>query len=204
MTEQESTPQRLVSLETRDDFWSRFHMVAPLVVVGTAEGEGYDLAPKHMATPMGWGPYFGFVCTPRHATYQNAKETGFFTVSFLKPSQVVLASITAQPRCGDGEAKPGLEEVPTFRATKVDGVFLEDGYLYLECKTERTIDGFGKNSLVIGYIEAVHVDEAYLRTSDAEEGKRIHEAPLLAYLSPGRYAEIRESHAFPFPASFER
>lgn len=26
--------------------------------------------------------------------------------------------------------------------------------------------------------------------------------PLLAYLSPGRFAEISESRAFPFPAGF--
>lgn len=197
-------PNRLVSLDATEGIWSRFHLVAPLVVVGTLEGEGYDLAPKHMVTPMGWGPYFGFVCTRRHATYRNAKESGFFTVTFPKPSQVILTSITAQPRCGDAREKTGLEDLPTFRASHIDGVFLEGGYLYLECKVERTVDGFDKNSLVIGFVQAVHVDEDYLRNSDVDDGKLIHEAPLLAYLSPGRYAEIRETSAFPFPSGFER
>ncbi|MEX0601467.1 MAG: flavin reductase, partial [Rhodothermales bacterium] len=127
MKEDDSTRDRLVSLDVAKDFWSRFHVVAPLVVIGTIEGDGYDLAPKHMVTPLGWGPFFGFVCTPRHATYRNAKETGFFTVTFPNPSHVVLASITAQPRCGDGGEKPGLDDVPTFHATEIDGVFLEEG-----------------------------------------------------------------------------
>ncbi|NIQ57054.1 MAG: flavin reductase, partial [Gammaproteobacteria bacterium] len=53
----------------------------PLVLVGTREGEGaYDLAPKHMATPLGWGDYFCFVCTPEHRTYQNATREEEFTV----------------------------------------------------------------------------------------------------------------------------
>ena len=56
---------------------------------------GYDLAPKHMATPLGWGGWFGFVCTPSHATYANALREGFFTVSFPRPSQVLLASLAA-------------------------------------------------------------------------------------------------------------
>ena len=29
-------------------------------------------------------------------------------------------------------------------------------------------------------------------------------APLMAYLAPGRYAEIRSGHAFPYPAGFMR
>lgn len=195
--------EKLVSLDVKEPVWSRFYMVAPLVVIGTREGDGYDLAPKHMATPVGWDNYFAFVCTPRHATYRNIRREGYFTVSFPKPSQVVVASMTAAPRCGDEREKPSLENLPTFQAEQVDGIFLKDAYLFFECKMERIIDGFGKHSIVVGFIEAAHVDEEYLRRSDIDEGAMIQKDPLLAYLSPGRYAAIHDTNAFPFPAGFE-
>ena len=63
--------EKWVSLDTSQPVWKRIFMVAPLVVIGTREGNGYDMAPKHMITPMGFDNYFGFVCTPTHGTYQN-------------------------------------------------------------------------------------------------------------------------------------
>lgn len=196
--------KKLVPLDPKQPVWSRFFMVAPLVVVGTREKDGYDLAPKHMAMPVGWDNYFAFVCTPKHSTYRNIRREGFFTVSFPKPEQVVITSMTAEPRCGENREKPSLEKLPTFPAKRIDGILLEDAYLFFECKMERIIDGFGKNSIIIGYIEVAHVDEDYLRRSEIDEGKMIQQAPLLAYLSPGRYASIHHSNAFPFPSGFER
>ena len=61
------------SIDTRRPIWERFFTVAPLVVVGTREEDGSpDLAPKHMAGPVSWQNFFGFVCSPTHATYANA------------------------------------------------------------------------------------------------------------------------------------
>jgi hypothetical protein len=51
---------------------------------------------------------------------------------------------------------------------------------------------------------AAHVDEGYLRASDRDDNDLIHVSPLLAYLSPGRYARVAESNSFPFPADFMR
>ena len=201
---QTDTPKTLVALDTAAPIWDRFFMVFPLVVVGTREEDGgYDLAPKHMAMPMGWDNHFGFVCTPRHNTYHNALREGVFTVSFPRPSQVVVASLTASPRCEDA-SKPTLKALPTFKAETVDGIFLEDGYVYLECKLDRIIDGLGTGSLIIGTIVAAHLDEDAARLSDEDDGDLIHQAPLLAYLAPGRFANIKESYAFPFPADFKR
>ncbi len=201
---QTDKPKTLVTLDTAAPIWDRFFMVFPLVVVGTREEDGtYDLAPKHMAMPMGWDNTFGFVCTPRHGTYHNAKREGVFTVSFPRPSQVVVASLTASPRCEDA-SKPTLKALPTFKAETVDGVFLEDGYVYFECKLDRIIDGFGVNSLIVGTIVAAHLDEDAARMSDEDDGDLIHQAPLLAYLAPGRFANIKETYAFPFPADFKR
>lgn len=199
-----AAPSTLVSLDLDRPVWDRFHTVAPLVVVGTREPDGtFDLAPKHLAMPMGWEPYFGFVCTPRHATYRNARREGVFTVSYPRPNQVVLASLAAAPRCEDG-AKQSLDALPTFPATEVEGVFLEDAYLFLECRLHRVFDGFGVNSLITGTVEAAYVREEALRAPDVDDHAALGAAPLLAYLPPGRYACVRETYAFPFPAGFSR
>jgi len=201
--------QNIVSLEPDEPFWERFYMVSPLVVVGTINEneETHNLAPKHMAAPMGWSHYFGFVCTPRHKTYRNAVRKGSFTVSYPKPSQVVLASLAASPRSGPPEGprrKPSLDELPTLAATTMEGVFLKDAYLFLECSLERRVDDLGENSLLIGNVEAVHVDKDALRVSEKEGDEVIRDSPLLAYLPPDRYAKIDETTAFPFPAGFKK
>ena len=156
---------------------------------------------------MGWGNYFGFVCTPRHKTYRNAVRTGVYTVSYPKPSQVVLASLAASPRVGEPQGprqKPALDQLPMRAAETVDGAFLEDAYLFLECTVETHVDDLGENSLLIGSVEAVHVDQEALRISEGDDAAAIRDNPLLAYLPPDRYATIDETNAFPFPAGFKK
>lgn len=194
----------LVTLDASRPIWDQFFWVAPLVLVGTKEGEGYNLAPKHMAFPLGWDNYFAFVCTPRHETYHSVIATGEFTVTFPRPSQVVLASLTAEPREDGAEPKPMLSAMSTVEASQVDGVFLEDGYLFLECGLDQVVDGFSLNSLIIGRVLAAHVHRDALRSEDRDDQDVIFQSPLLAYLSPGRYATVKESFAFPFPADFRR
>jgi flavin reductase (DIM6/NTAB) family NADH-FMN oxidoreductase RutF len=192
------------SINTDHPIWERFFTVNPLVIVGSKEEDGrYDLAPKHMAFPMGWKNYFGFVCTPRHGTYQNIKRTGEFSVSYPKPTQVVITSLTATPRCDD-DTKPGLDILPQVPAETVDSVFVEDSYLQLECKLEKIIDGFGENSLITGRVVNAFVDEHSLRSEDKDDNELIFHEPLLAYLAPGRYAVVKQSHSFPFPKDFKK
>jgi flavin reductase (DIM6/NTAB) family NADH-FMN oxidoreductase RutF len=192
-----------VELDVVQPIWDRFFQVSPLVVVGTREGEGYDMAPKHMAFPMGWENYFGFVCTPRHATYHNARTAGAFTVSYPRPDQLVVTSLTAQGRGEAGEV-PLLEALPTVPASMVDGILLQGAYVHLECELDRIVDGFGPNSLVVGRVVAARVHSDALRTSDHGDTDPVREAPLLAYLHPGRFARISASMVFPFPADFSR
>jgi flavin reductase (DIM6/NTAB) family NADH-FMN oxidoreductase RutF len=193
-------PVELASLDPGFPLWDRVFTVSPLVVVGTREGEGYDLAPKHMAVPLGWGNHFGFVCTPRHSTYRNVARTGEFTVSFPRPSQVVLAALAASPREGWSGRKPGLATLPTRPAEKVTGVFLADSYFFLECRLSRIVDGFGENSLVAGTVVAAHAHPDAVRISDEEEGEAVRRVPLLVYLDPGRFAVVEDSRSFPWPA----
>ncbi len=194
----------LVTIDTDQPIWERFFTVFPLVVVGSREADSsYDLAPKHLAMPMSWENHFGFVCTPRHGTYQNVKREGVFTVSYPKPSQVVLASLAASPRCGDG-SKPASGALPTLPAREIEGVFVRDSYLYLECALDRIIDGFGQNSLITGRILTAHAQQESLRELEQDDSEVFRNSPLLAYLYPGRFATIRESFSFPFPKGFKR
>lgn len=199
-----SFPDDLVTLDADRRVWDRFFTVSPLVVVGTCEGEGYDLAPKHLAMPLSWENHFGFVCTPEHATYRNAREAGEFAVSYPRPTQAVVASLTASPRCGEDGEQPVLDSVRTFPARKVDAPLLADAYLYLECRLTRVVDGFGPNGLVAGEVVAAHVRDEALRNSEREDETVLRRASPLVYLAPGRYAELQETHAFPFPAGFHR
>jgi flavin reductase (DIM6/NTAB) family NADH-FMN oxidoreductase RutF len=191
-----------VPIPTESPVWSSFFTVAPLVLVATREDDGQpDIAPKHMAMPLGWQNYYCFVCSPRHATQRNIEATREFTVSFPRAEQIVQISMAAAPRRQDG-SKPSLAALETFPATTVDGVLVKDAYLWLECTLERIIDGFGDNSLIIGSIVAASVDEAALRASDSDDRDVIHASPLLAYLAPGRFASVGESFSFPFPVDF--
>ncbi|MGB3632749.1 MAG: hypothetical protein WA982_01780, partial [Rubrobacteraceae bacterium] len=112
-------------------------------------------------------------------------------------------SLAATPR-EDGGRKPSVDALPTLPANEVDGVFVKDGYLFLECALERVVDDFGENSLIAGRIVAAHVCPDYLRDSERDDQDLIHEFPLLAYLSPGRYSPVGESYSFPFPSGFMR
>lgn len=184
--------------------WDRVFTVAPLVVIGSREPDGtYNLAPKHLATPLSWTDYFGFVCTPEHATYHNIKRDGVFTVSYPRPNQMVLTSLTASPREDDGR-KPGLEVLPTWPARQIGGIFIEDAYLFLECELDRIIDGFDMNSLIAGRIVAAYAANDSVRCDDLDENDLLGQAPLLAFINWGRFARIDESYAFPFMSKFKR
>lgn len=198
------SPADVVELDTSRPVWDRCFMVAPLVLIGTRDEDGsLDLAPKHMAFPMGWENYFGFVCSPTHHTYINIERCGEFTVSYPRPSQVLYAALAASPRQSDGP-KAVLQSFPTFPAKKIDGEFIKEAYLFLECKHHKTVDGFGDNCLITGEIVAAYAHPDYIRSSEYDDQELIHSAPLFAYLPPGRFATITRSNAFPFPADMKR
>jgi flavin reductase (DIM6/NTAB) family NADH-FMN oxidoreductase RutF len=198
-----SADGRLVEISTATPIWERFFTVAPLVLVGTKEGDGYDVAPKHLAMPLGWENFFGFVCSPQHGTYRNIEVHPEFTVSFPRADRILLASMAAGARLED-QSKPTLAAVPTFPAGTVDGVLIKGCVLYLECALERVIDGFGVNSLVVGRVVAASAARDSLRGPDVDDADLLHEHGPLVYLAPGRFGIVRESYSFPFPVDFRR
>ena len=144
----------LVHLETERPIWDRFFTVAPLYVVGTSGPDGNpDLAPKHLATPLSWDNFFGFVCSEDHTTFQNIERDEVFTVSAPRPDQVVLASLAASPRCQDG-SKPVVEALPTVAGLEVNAPCLRDSYLVLECRLNRLVRNLGRNVLIVGEVVA--------------------------------------------------
>jgi flavin reductase (DIM6/NTAB) family NADH-FMN oxidoreductase RutF len=183
------------------DLWSRVFAVAPLVVVGTKEAGGYNFAPKHMAMPFGWEGFYGFVCSPRHATYKNVQDHPEFTVSFPRPEQIMESSLAAGGRFAGGE-KPALAEVRSVSARVVEGRLVEGCFLYLECELERIVDGFGPNSLIVGRVVAASAARDALRGPEVDDADLVHRLGLLAYLAPGRFAVVRDSLAFPYLADF--
>jgi len=195
---------RYAALDVTHAIWDRFFWVAPLVVIGTTEPDGsFDLAPKHMATPLGWQNYFGFVCTPRHATYRNTIREGAFAVSYPRPDQLVHTSLSAEPRCDDGQ-KASVADMATVPGQVVPAPLLDDAYVHLECELDRIVEGFGENGLVVGRIVAARVQQVALRRRALEDQRLIAQNPLLAYLAPGQFARIDRGHNFPFPEGFSR
>jgi flavin reductase (DIM6/NTAB) family NADH-FMN oxidoreductase RutF len=183
--------------------WDQVFTVAPLVLVATKEPSGhFDIAPKHMAMPVGWSDRFCFVCTPRHATFANVQREGAFTVSFPHRFQVVQAGLAAGARAPDG-SKPGLEALPTFRAEEVDGVLVHGCYLFLECVLDRIIP-FDDDAIVVGRIVAASARDDAVRSPDRDDAELLRRVAPIAYVGPGRFASAEETRSFPFPADFRR
>ena len=194
-----------ISLNVNETLWDHFYTVAPLVVIGSKENEDYDLSPKHMVTPIGFSNYIGFVCTPRHRTYHNIKKEKIFTVSFVRPSQVLLTSLAAIPRCEENHYKKQIvNEIPTISTTKKDNIFIADSYVLLECTLYKIIDGFDDYSIITGQIDAAFVHKDYKIFSEVDQQKNIYDNPLLAYIAQGRFASIKETFSFPYPKDFQR
>jgi flavin reductase (DIM6/NTAB) family NADH-FMN oxidoreductase RutF len=194
----------LTTLNLEFSVWEQVFTVHPLVIVGSVNSDSTsNFAPKHMAFPLGWDNYFGFVCTPNHQTYQNIKKTGEFTVTYPKPDQLVLTSLTATPR-RDDYTKPGLESVETFEALEVEGNFIKDGYIFLECRLKNIVDGFGENSLILSEIVCARAWSDVIKNPSHSDNEAIYNHPQLAYISPGRFAVIDETQAFPFPDNFKK
>ncbi len=191
----------LVELPVGSRLWSSVFSVAPLVLVGTKERGGHDFAPKHMAMPLGWEGFYCFVCSPRHATYANVKAHPEFTVSFPRPEQILETTFAAGGRHADGE-KPSLAAVAAARARVVDVPVVEGCAFCIECELERVVDGFGANSLIVGRVVAAAAAPDVLRTAERDDADLVHRAGLLAYLSPGRFAVVRDSRSFPYTVDF--
>lgn len=190
---------QVVELNLELPIWNRVFTVAPLVVVGSRNSDGsHDLTPKHLALPLGWDRYFGFVTRDNQTTCLNVKRDGYFTVSFPNPSSVVVTSLAAAQGTEE-HRRAVLQAVPTVKARSIDGVFVLDSYLFLECELDRIVGGFGENSLICGRICRAAVNKESLRLFEQDDQVMLQRRPLLAFLAPERYAILNSTHRFPVP-----
>lgn len=202
----DQTSSSMIDITDDPKLWNRFFTVHSLLIVGTKEKDGSsNMAPKHMAMPLGFGPYLGFMGTPRKTTYRNIQREEAFTVSFPGSDQIVLSSLAASPREKD-DSKPVIDAIPTVKARRIDGEFLENSYLQFECKLHDMLGKFGEWEIVVGEIIAAYVHPDALRKEgdDADDNNLIHNSPLLAYLHPDRYSIVKKSNHFPLPKDFKR
>ena len=196
----------MIKISVDEEMWNRIYTVHSLVIIGSKEPDGsFNMAPKHMAMPMGFSKYFGFIGTPRKSTYRNVEREKVFTVSFPRPDQVVISSLSASRREKD-DSKPILKKIPMTDATEIEGKFLENSYFNLECKLSQFLGKFGEWELVIGEVVAAYVNEDAIRreSKNFDGAQLVYDSPLLAYLHPDRFSKIRKSNAFPFPEDFKR
>lgn len=194
----------MFKLDTNFALWDRVFLVAPLVLIGTRDQQGEpNLAPKHMAGPVSWDNFFGFVCATSHSTWKNATRSGSFAVSYPRPDQVLQTALAASP-CQAENAKVDILNRLSLVAAPIHGdPLLADAQFHLECELQQQVE-IGANILLIGKVVAAAAHPKALRHSDADEHEQIHQCPLLAYLPPGRYAVVEESQAFPFPRNYQR
>ncbi len=205
MTDQlsdEPAPPGMRRVRPDQSLWDGFFTVAPLVLIGTLEPDGSaDIAPKHQATPIGSTGLFGFVCRPEHATLRNIRTTQCFTVGYPTPGMVLQTSLAASPRDSAGE-KPTLELLSLSPAQVVEGVRVDGCRAHLECRLVEVVDDLDGNALVIGRVVAAAVSDSARREPGTDDGARIEDAPLLAYLHPGRVAAIHHTKDFPYHSGF--
>lgn len=187
-------PPAFLSLDLEHPVWDRFFSVAPLVVIGSRDDRGHDeFYATHRAGPPGSDNRFCFFVPSDCSTARNVVRRRVFTASFLRPDQVVLASLTA---AGSAD-HPLTGEIATLPARHVDAPMVHGAYVLLECRVERVIDGFGASSLVDGSIVAAHLDREARRHSEADDYDLLRRRPVLAFVSPGRIATIGHSDALP-------
>lgn len=199
-----ATAPRTQRVPVDAELWERTLQVAPLALVGTLDPDGaHNLAPKHMVTPVSFGPWLAFSCAPDHTTWKNAVRTGTFTVSFLRPRQVLDATLASGPRDEDG-GKPTLAGIAVCPAEEIEGIWVDGARLALECALDRVVEGLGDNGLLIGRIVAAHVAEGALRSPDRDDEELLRDEPLLVYVHPLRFGVLDQSRELPVHLSFRR
>lgn len=182
-----------------DSFGRRFFRPTSLVLVTTLSPLGVgNVAPKTQVMPVGRKGYWAFACCDRHHTYQNVARQGEFVINIPGPELIEQVSQAA------AEFPPGTDEISgaglTAIASRVVGVpSIAECRVHLEFKNYQILDGFGEESLVIGEVVAVTVDEEAV-----DAGVEILEGhPLLVYVYPGHYTGIKKAEKFVFPRNYK-
>ncbi len=180
-------------------FARRFFRPANLVLVTTLSPNGVvNVAPKTQAMPIGRKGYWAFACCARHHTYQNIEHQGEFVINFPGPGLIERVAQTAR------DVPPGTDEIKEAGLTAMEArrvkvpVVAECG-VNVECRRHQVIDGYGDESLIVGEVVAVTIDEVLV---DAGV-ETLHTFPLLVYVYPDHYAVVDRVERFRFPEDYK-
>ena len=175
----EHVREDLVTLGQDWPVWDRVFTVNPLVLIGTRERERW-IRPRPQAhgVPHGLGELLRVRLHPAPRDLPQRQARG-------RLHRQLSEADAGRPREPGGitqrerRFQASLYALPTFPASEVDGVFIQDAYLFLECVLDRIVDDFGENSLIAGRVVAAHVSEDYLRASERDDNDLIHESRYL-------------------------
>jgi len=182
-----------------DGFGRQFFRSANLVLVTTLASSGVpNVAPKTQVMPVGRKGYWAFACCDRHHTYQNVIQQGEFVINFPGPELIEQVSQAAR------EFPPGTDEISEAGLTamgsqEVRVPSIAECRVHLECKRYQVIDGYGEESLIVGEVVAVTVDEELVDAG----AELLEEYPLLVYVYPGHYTGIEHVKRFRFPRNYK-
>ena len=138
--------KHIIELDAGKPIWDRCFMVAPLVLVGTRDEDGsLDLAPKAHGVPDGLaGTTSGLSAAPvtRHTSTSSEPASSRSAIPSLPR---YFTQVSPRHRATRVVRRPSCRAFPTFPAKKVDGEFIEDAYLFLECRPlTRRSTAFGR------------------------------------------------------------
>lgn len=182
-----------------DSFGRQFFRSASIILVTTLSPSGVpNVAPKTQVMPVGRRGYWAFACCDRHHTYQNVLQQGEFVINIPGPELIEQVSRAA------AEFPPGTDEIKGagltgFPSQVVEVPSIAECRVHMEFKKDWIQDGFGEESLIIGEVVGVTVDEDLVDAGVEILG----EYPLLVYVYPGHYAAIEGAEKFVFPKNYK-
>jgi flavin reductase (DIM6/NTAB) family NADH-FMN oxidoreductase RutF len=157
-----------------------------------------NVAPKTQVMPVGRKGYWAFGCCDRHHTYQNVIQQGEFVINFPGPELIKQVSQSAKEFPPDADEINGAG-LTAMASQEVKVPSVAECRVHLECKRYQVIDGYGKESLIVGEVVAVTADEDLVDAG----AEILMEYPLLVYVYPGYYASVEQVRQFRFPRNYK-
>lgn len=94
-------------------------------------------------------------------TARNIKATGEFTIALVSEADAQAMNLTAVDAPAEVD-ELALGKIATIPATKVKPPLIASAPVTMECRTYQVIETAPGNTIVLGEIVAMHIDDAYL------------------------------------------
>lgn len=149
----------------------------PVLIIGTYDKEG-----KANAMNAAWAGHWDMkeimISMGSHATTENLKRKGEFTVAFATKSTMVAADYVGLVSAKNDPEKMDKTGWHVEKATQVDAPVFTDFPMTLECRIKEKYDESGSGFNLVAEIVNILADEKYL----AEDGNPdIEKMELITY-----------------------